>query len=827
MRRCCLLCLLVPMLALARTGEVREVREVLVREVARAEPAALTSDPVARAVAAGRFSAPVAGEPDPDGVVWQPVLADSTGWIVDDRLIGAYAHATVTVPTDGVYVLDAMGYAGVLVNGEPRVGNIYGYTDQWEPWQPAFDWSRVPVRLHAGANTFLFRGNRYGLMRARLAPAASSLLLNTDDLTRPDLVAGAAADTWAALPVLNCTADVVVDAVATVALMGADPVTVALPVLPPHGVRKVALPVRGLVGARPGRRQLQITVAREGRTLDQATVDLDVKLPGENRRVTFRSRLDGSVQYYGLLPASGPDGPHALLLSLHGAAVEAINQSGSYPRLPWAHVVAPTNRRPFGFNWEDWGRRDALEVLDLALADLDVDPTRVYLTGHSMGGHGSWHLATLAPDRFAAVGPSAGWVSFWSYRPDRAAAATSPLITMLERAALPSRTLTFAPNLQGLGVYVLHGLDDDVVSVDEARAMRARLADFHRDTDWHEQPGAGHWWDLSDSPGADCVAWAPMLDFFARHRRPDPAECRHVSFATPNPALSARRAWATVGAQQTPFTPSTLDLDLDPQGGTLAGTTANVARLGLDLAHVTTAGLLVALDGDTLQIDRIDPGRALWLVRDPGWRVAGDPDPGRRGLVRGGGFREAFGNRVQLVYGTGGTPAETAWALARARYDAEYLWYQGNASLDVLPDTLFDPAAEPDRNVILYGNADTVGPWTALWPDDDLVAARGTVRVGDRVLSGDGLGLLAVRPRPGGAAATVGVVAGSGLAGLRLLDGRPVLSPGVAYPDVTVFEDLQDSTVVRGAGFLGPGWRVAGGEFVWAEGPWADPRKDP
>jgi poly(3-hydroxybutyrate) depolymerase len=795
---------------------VIEVREVLIREVERQAPAVLHADPIERALAAGSFTPPTPGQPDPDGVTWQPLTADSDGWIRDDRLARAYAHATIDVAQAGTYILDAMGYQAVLVNGEPRVGNIYGYTDQWEPWQPAFDWSRVPVHLHAGANHLLFSGSRFGLLRARLAPAKADLLLNPRDLTRPDLIVGTVADTWAAMPVINATAEPVTDAEATVVLMGADPVTVALPTLPPHGVRKVPLPVRGTVGDQPGQRQLEIVLTRNGAELDRAIVDLDVKQPHENRRVTFLSAIDGSVQYYGYQPPLNTStSPTALLLSLHGAAVEAINQSGSYPRLPATHLVAPTNRRPFGFNWEDWGRLDALEVLDLAQAAYQPAPDRIHLTGHSMGGHGTWHLGTLHPDRFAAIGPSAGWVSFWSYRPDRGANEASPLLDLLERATLPSRTLTFARNLEGLGVYVLHGQADDVVSVEEARTMRAALEPFHRDLDWHEQPDAGHWWDLSDAPGADCVSWPPLLDFFARHRRPAPAEWRHVRFATPSPAVSAERAWVTIAAQQRPFVTSSVDLQLDPQGGALSGATDNVAVLGLALGHVATASLTIALDGDTLAVAMPTGSETLWLARDPRWRVGVAPDPGHRGVVRGGGFREAFRHRVQLVYGTGGTAAEDAWALARARYDAEHLWYQGNAALDVLPDTLFDPAAEPHRNVILYGNADTHAHWAALWPADDLTARRGRVTVGDRVLTGDDLGLLAVRPRPGSDTASVGVVSGSGLLGLRLSDRRPVLAPGVAYPDVTVLQDLGDGTVVRGAGFLGDGWTVDAGEFVW------------
>src|SRR5206468_4126470 len=90
-------------------------------------------------------------------------------------------------------------------------------------------------------------------------------------------------------------------------------------------------------------------------------------------------------------------------------ALELRLQRGHAPR-PWAHSVAPTNRRPFGFGWEDWGRLDALEVLELAQKSLRNGQLRTYLTGHSMGGHGTWHLGATFPDRWAASAPSAGWI---------------------------------------------------------------------------------------------------------------------------------------------------------------------------------------------------------------------------------------------------------------------------------------------------------------------------------------------------------------------------------------------------------------------------------
>jgi poly(3-hydroxybutyrate) depolymerase len=823
----------VPGALASSSPEPRLVVAVRIAEVPRPDDRALEADVLERALAAGAWQPPADDGPDALGLVWRTATADSAGWIDDPALRGGYAVATVTMPRDTTLILEGMGYRAVRVGEAWREGNLYGGTDEFAPWQPRFDFARVPVRLPAGQTTLVFAGNRFGRLRARLWPVTAPLSFNARDVTLPDLVAGEPVATVGAIVVLNATDETITDARLTARLGSGEATTVDVPALPPYGVRKVGFAVRGPAPAATGEVALRLEIAR-GRTLDHATVALAVKRADENRRVTFTSDLDGSVQAFGLRPplpgpATRAGEDLALVLSLHGANVDALNQSGSYPPLPWAWVIAPTNRRPYGFNWEDWGRRDALEVLDLALATLPVDSARVHLTGHSMGGHGSWHLGTLHPGRFATVAPSAGWISFWSYRPERDATATSPLAAMLARATLPSRTLRQARNLDGLGVYVLHGADDQVVSVAEARTMRDHLAAFHRDLDGHEEPGAGHWWDRDDAPGADCVAWPPLLDFLARHRRPAPHEVRHVAFRTPSPGTSDRRAWVRITGQHRAFVASEVDLRLEPVDGRLRGTTGNVSRLALDVAHVAADTLRAVVDGDTLTVPLAPSGdgpRVVHLARPDStdaWRAAGPPDPARKGPHRDSGLRTVFDRRVQLIYGTRGSPAENAWALARARHDAEHLWYQGNASVDVLPDTLFCPDAEPDRNVILYGNADTHAHWDALWAVAGVHPDRAGLRLGDRTVTGDGVGLLAIGPRPGSDVASVAVIGGSGLPGCRLTDRRPYLQPGVAYPDVTVLRDRDGpvprataapAPVVQTAGFLDRDWSLVGAELI-------------
>ncbi|NNF06049.1 MAG: prolyl oligopeptidase family serine peptidase, partial [Candidatus Eisenbacteria bacterium] len=500
----------------------------------------LEADPIELQWVRGEFRLPTEGKVAANGETWLRAVADENGWIENEHLRNGHAFGNVTSEEDEIWLLEAMGYGKVYLRGGPRIGNVYGYTDDWQPWQPPFNFSVVPVELKQGPNHMYFSGSRFGLLRARFVQPQAALQINALDATLPDLVIGEKPNTVGSVVIMNCSNEFITKAKLQVSLDHQPVQSVDVPVIPPLGVRKVAFPIRSFETTKAGSHALEARVTQSGRDIHRATLELKAVKPNENRRVTFVSDIDGSVQFYGYLPAAGRANPKALFLSLHGAAVDARNQSGSYPPYTWGHVVAPTNRRPFGFNWEDWGRLDALEVLDLARQRYNIDPDRVYLTGHSMGGHGSWHLGTLYPDRFAAVGPSAGWISFWSYRPDQPVESEGVLEQMVQRATLPSRTLTMAPNLSDMGVYVLHGAEDDNVRVEQAHMMVERLKEFHKNFVFHEEPDVGHWWDLSDAPGADCVSWAPMFDYFSRHRLPRHKEIQRVQFMTPSPGVSSK-----------------------------------------------------------------------------------------------------------------------------------------------------------------------------------------------------------------------------------------------------------------------------------------------
>jgi poly(3-hydroxybutyrate) depolymerase len=58
-------------------------------------------------------------------------------------------------------------------------------------------------------------------------------------------------------------------------------------------------------------------------------------------------------------------------------------------------------------NIDELSERDVLNVLAIVREEYNIDPKRIYLMGHSMGGGGTWHLGIKYPDLWAALAPVA------------------------------------------------------------------------------------------------------------------------------------------------------------------------------------------------------------------------------------------------------------------------------------------------------------------------------------------------------------------------------------------------------------------------------------
>lgn len=791
----------------------------------------IAPDPIVAPIVAGTWTPPVEGDSvlgvDGNPRTWQSMEIGADGKIEHRALRGGHAYVPVQSDVDQIVILSASGHGLVFVNGEARPGDPYSH-----------GYVRVPVALKAGRNDLLFKGSRGGIAFSFRAPD-SPLTIDMADATLPDAVEGEPGKLLGAAVVFNSTPEWITGATIAAGEEGGTATQTVLPPLPPLSTYKASFEFE--VAAKAGVKEARILVrvslpnaaAGQAAPGTEAHATIRVRTPKETRRITFRSTIDGSVQYYALRPAQSSAEGQALILSLHGASVEAIRQANAYRSTDWAHVVCPTNRRPFGFDWEDWGRLDALEVLDLATSSLVPDPQRIYLTGHSMGGHGTWHLGTLYPGRFAAIAPSAGWISFWTYSGASVFEDSKGVERILKRSVSASDTLAQASNLTDVGVYILHGDRDDNVPVTQARQMRKTLGEFHADFVYYERPGAGHWW------GDECVDWPPLMQFFKERSRTNTRDVRQVQFTTPHPGVSAARAWITIEAPTHHMQPSAVNIGLDPAKRAFNGTTANVARLTIQLdalasspPNATNAAepsppVLEPGKPLTIEIDQQKLGDIPWPSAEPRltlyregetWRIGGWAPATLKGPHRAGPFKDAFRHNVLLVIGTGGTDEERAATLARARLDSETFWYRGNASLMTIRDRDFDAATFADRNIVLYGNAGTNAAWSQLLGDSPVQVKPGAISVGDRTVEGDDLACLFIRPRPGSDYLSVAAVTGTGPAGMRLTQRVPYFQSGVGVPDWIVIgpEALATGLAgVRGAGFFGNDWSLASGESEW------------
>jgi pimeloyl-ACP methyl ester carboxylesterase len=782
---------------------------LIVAPAGRGGRVAVPVDPIGAQFAAGTWQPPKVGEKlsiaDGQSRTWEKLSPGKDGSYQSRKLVGGGAFFMVPSEQDRVMVLAASGDTMVWVNGEPRVGDPYSH-----------GYVQVPVELKKGPNQFLFSVGR-GQLHSQLTPARSDLFFNTADVTAPDLIVGQPYAGWAAVPVLNATTNWQTGIEIRAQLPGAEPQTTSLPALPPLSVSKVPFQIAGVASTPTDKLVVKLELKQGDKTqvTDRTEIHLRVLKPEQTHKRTFRSKMDSSIQYYAVVPATPSTQTPGLTLTLHGAGVEGLGQAACFSPKPWTHVVAATNRRPYGFDWEDWGRLDALEVLDDAMHTLKVDPHRVWLTGHSMGGHGTWQLGVTYPDKFAAIGPSAGWISMMSYAGVTRTAHPDALAELFQRAASPADTLALVKNLSPLGVYILHGDQDDNVPVEQARTMRKVLADFHADWDYHERIGAGHWW------GNPCVDWPEMFDFFSRRSLTENGQVRHLEFATASPAVSGECHWALIQTQQKAFKLSSIKLTHDPDKRSFAGKTENVACLALDIRHLKSGATInLELDGQHLA-DVPWPGDAtkIWLEHSGDkWRVGKKPSTESKSPARSGPFRDAFRNGVVFVVGTKGSPEENAWALHKARFDSESFWYRGNGFIPIVTDQMFDSAKDRDHNVVLYGNADTNAAWAPLLEKSPVQVKSGSVSMGGRNTKGDDFGCLFVRPRLGSEMASVGVVGGTGIKGMRLTDRLPFFVSGIGYPDCVLLGPdalTKGLAGVKAAGFFGNDWRIEQGEFAW------------
>lgn len=189
------------------------------------------------------------------------------------------------------------------------------------------------------------------------------------------------------------------------------------------------------------------------------------------------------LQYRTVTPANyNPQKKYPLLIFLHGRGEQGddlnrVQIHGPFEKvkeleLPMI-IVAPQSPQ------DEWWDADSLSALvDHLFETLPADKSRVYLTGLSLGGQGTWRLAAKRPEVFAAIAPICGYGS-------------------------PSK----AKLLRDVPVWIFHGGQDAVISYRESTNMANALYKVGNNARLTIYPEAEHdsWTETYNNP--ELYAW--------------------------------------------------------------------------------------------------------------------------------------------------------------------------------------------------------------------------------------------------------------------------------------------------------------------------------
>ncbi|MDG2185736.1 MAG: PHB depolymerase family esterase [Mariniblastus sp.] len=189
-----------------------------------------------------------------------------------------------------------------------------------------------------------------------------------------------------------------------------------------------------------------------------------------------------AMDYLVHLPAGYTDADKTwpMILFLHGAGsvgedIDRLKRNG-LPQL--LESSAETAARQFivispQTSERRWSASSLDALLTYVLKKYKVDKQRVYLTGLSLGGYGTWSLATRYPDHFAAIVPICGGGSQ----------------SQMEQ-------------LKNMPVWVFHGAKDETVSINESERLVEALKAVDGNVKFTVYPEAGHdaWTETYNNP---------------------------------------------------------------------------------------------------------------------------------------------------------------------------------------------------------------------------------------------------------------------------------------------------------------------------------------
>jgi predicted peptidase len=213
----------------------------------------------------------------------------------------------------------------------------------------------------------------------------------------------------------------------------------------------------------------------------------------EDRGFLFRELTSsGRVYPYAVYVPRGydPSRPWPLILFLHGMGesgtdgvrpiIQGIGSAILWASERWPAIVIFPQKPTQDSQWEQH-ETAVMTILDTVRGQYTVDPDRIYLTGLSQGGHGTWVLGARHHDLWAAL------VSICAYTaaPPRDAGPGLP-------PAYTGTTEQLAAGIGDLPLWIFHGDADDVVPPEQAREMARAMTALGHPPKLTIYPGVNH-----------------------------------------------------------------------------------------------------------------------------------------------------------------------------------------------------------------------------------------------------------------------------------------------------------------------------------------------
>ena len=738
-------------------------------------------------------------------------------------LCGTYACGEFTNDSTRRALVIAQDVSSFILNGVDFPGDPYGD-----------GFLQVPVVLKKGKNRVIVKLSGFGdhEFTFKLIPVPDPLMLITKDITTPDFLRGEPACAWAGIPIVNTTNQRLFDIQLKIEGVNIKTGIQTVANIMPFSAVKIPLDIESEAKIETEEDSILITITASFDTFStQEDFWIKVKNRDEAYVKTFISRIDNSCQYYAILPPENynEDSSYALIMTCHGAGVKARGQVKAYTQKDWAFVVAPTNRRRFGFDWQDWGRLDFLEVLEDVKKNFKIDTDRIYLTGHSMGGHGAWHIGMTHPDIFAAMAPSAGWTSFQLYVPwflQKSELFAHPdLIKYRDMVLRQDNPLLFLENAYNLPIYILQGGVDDNVPPIQARMFCKYLTNLGYDYLYNEVEGKGHWWNIDSTPGTDCVDLKEMMGFLKSKVRNTYPE--HIVFKTSDIDHSNQAYWVRIDELEDIYQDGMIDIrKTGMMGDYTVFSTAPPIRFLVKTSNID--GFTIILDdslipnrllgekvgfeinGQKLNFDYKEICEISFHKDNNRFKIAKQKSRGltkQRGLY--GLIKKAYFEPFILVYGTTGDSSSTENNLHQARMQSYTWWYRANGFVEVLPDTEVTEKIIKNYNLVLFGNPVTNSILKWISYRLPLHIEEGRVIVDRDTIRGD-LCLVEIYPNPLNPEKFVLLYSATTKRAEKLIGLFSTLYAGAGLPDFLVYDKSALKYGwggVKAAGFFDKDWK--------------------